>query len=236
MTTSADLRSRRFVLLVPVGAHEQHGPHLPLDTDTRIAVAVCRRAADRLPWVELGPPLTVSASDEHAGFVGTLSLGTDLTAEVIAAIALSAVANSPTCAGTVFVNAHGGNRDSLVRVERALDEVPAAFWSVPAAPGADLHAGRTETSMMLAIDPDLVRLDRAEPGDIRPLAEILPTMRTAGVGAVSANGVLGDPTGASADEGAALLDRAVADLLGFLERCLLDWGGSTPESGAPIGA
>lgn len=234
MTTSADLRSRRFVLLVPIGAHEQHGPHLPLDTDTRIAVEVCRRAADRLPWVEIGPPLTVSASDEHAGFAGTLSLGAHLTAEVIIAIARSAAANSPTCAGSVFVNAHGGNHDVLVRAERALDDAHAAFWSLSATPGADLHAGRTETSMMLAIAPDAVRLDRAEAGDVRPLSEILPTMRTAGVAAISANGVLGDPTGANAEEGDSLLDRAASDLVAFLERCLVDWNESNLASDAPV--
>lgn len=234
MTTSAELRSTRFVLLVPVGAHEQHGPHLPLDTDTRIAVEVCRRAADRLRWVRVGPALAVSASDEHAGFAGTLSLGTELTADVIVAIARSASANTPACSGTVFVNAHGGNHDVPALAGSALPGAAVAFWSLP--PGTDLHAGRTETSMMLAIDPDAVRIERAEAGDRRPLAEILPAMRTAGVAAVSANGVLGDPSGANADEGEALLARAASELVDFLGRCRTDWGEPDPTVGAPTGA
>lgn len=234
MPTSAELRSRRYVLLVPVGSHEQHGPHLPLDTDTRIAVDLCRRAAERLPWVEIGPALAVSASDEHTGFPGTVSLGVDLTAAVVAAVARSATANSPECAGTVFVNAHGGNHDVQSRLESTLDAARAAFWSLPAIAGADLHAGRTETSMMLAIAPGSVRVDRAEAGDTRPLAEILPAMRSAGVAAVSPNGVLGDPAGADAAEGLALLEHATSDLVAFLGRCLDGWGRETVATGPTV--
>jgi creatinine amidohydrolase/Fe(II)-dependent formamide hydrolase-like protein len=81
----------------------------------------------------------------------------------------------------------------------------------------DLHAGRIETSLMVAVAPDRVRLDRAEPGDLRPLDEILPLLRAGGVRPVSANGVLGDPAGASPEEGSCLLDQAVDDLLAALE-------------------
>ena len=73
-------------------------------------------------------------------------------------------------------------------------------------PGGDPHAGRTETSLLLHLAPDVVRLDRAEPGDTRPWAEIAPVVTAGGVAAVSPNGVLGDPTGASADEGGRLFD------------------------------
>ena len=75
------------------------------------------------------------------------------------------------------------------------------MWS-PRSPGGDAHAGRTETSLMLAIAPDAVRLELAEPGCTEPLESLLPRLRAEGVRPVSANGVLGDPTGASADEGA----------------------------------
>ena len=79
-----------------------------------------------------------------------------------------------------------------------------AWW--PSWPG-DLHAGRTETSLMLAIAPERVRLERAEAGDRRPIGALLPLLVEGGVRAVSANGVLGDPTGATADEGRRLLPR-----------------------------
>ena len=81
----------------------------------------------------------------------------------------------------------------------------------------DAHAGRTETLDAPALRPDRVRLDRAEAGDTRPIGELLPDLRAGGVAAVSANGVLGDPAGATADEGAALLDHLTADLVATVE-------------------
>jgi creatinine amidohydrolase len=97
-------------------------------------------------------------------------------------------------------------------MERLAEEGhPVSAWS-PSWPG-DLHAGRTETSLMLAIDPGRVLLDRAEPGDPRTLDQLLPLLVAGGVRSVIANGVLGDPTGANAEEGRYLLDRAVEDLL-----------------------
>ena len=80
------------------------------------------------------------------------------------------------------------------------------------AAGGDAHAGRTETSLMLAIDQEAVRLEAAEPGCTEPLASLLPRLRAEGVRPVSSNGVLGDPTGATAEEGRALLGALVADL------------------------
>jgi creatinine amidohydrolase len=76
----------------------------------------------------------------------------------------------------------------------------------------DAHAGRSETSILLALDPRRVRMDLAEAGATQPLDELMATMRTGGVKAVSANGVLGDPIGATDEEGAALLDAMAADL------------------------
>ena len=91
------------------------------------------------------------------------------------------------------------------------------MWSIRL-PGADAHAGRTETSLMLAVAPDTVHLDRAEPGATDPLETLLPKMMEAGVAEVSANGVLGDPRGADPDEGKRLLtgliDDAVAQVSG----------------------
>ena len=80
--------------------------------------------------------------------------------------------------------------------------------------GGDAHAGRTETSILLAIDPAAVDLDRAEVGLLTPWSDVAEAIRLGGVRAVSANGVLGDPTGATAAEGeqllAGMVDRAVA--------------------------
>jgi len=84
-------------------------------------------------------------------------------------------------------------------------------WSATV-PGGDAHAGRTETSLLLAIDPAAVRLDRAVAGRTEPLDALWPRLRAEGVRPVTSSGVLGDPTGASADEGRALLDALVNDL------------------------
>ena len=80
-------------------------------------------------------------------------------------------------------------------------------------PGGDAHAGRTETSLMLALDGAAVRMELAEPGCTEPVDRLLPRLRAEGVRPVSSNGVLGDPTGATAEEGRALLDALVADLV-----------------------
>jgi creatinine amidohydrolase len=82
----------------------------------------------------------------------------------------------------------------------------------------DAHAGRVETSIMLALAPQDVRLDAAAAGETRPLTEIMAALRAGGVRRVSPNGVLGDPAGASAAEGEALLALLVADLTASMGR------------------
>lgn len=200
-----------LTLLLPLGATEQHGPHLPLDTDTRIAVAVAAGAAERLEGAVVAPAIAIGASGEHAGFAGTLSVGTRVLSEMLIEIVRTA---GPEFSRVVVINGHGGNAYAL-RAASAVCEAegrPLDVWSVRL-PGADAHAGRTETSLMLAIAPAQVRLELAEAGAAEPLEELLAKMMEAGVREVSPNGVLGDPAGASAEEGAELLASLVADLV-----------------------
>jgi len=203
-------------LLIPLGSTEQHGPHLPVTTDTDIASAIAEGAAARDERLVVAPPVAYGASGEHQGFPGTLSIGQDATQLLLVELGRSATGDF---ARVLVISAHGGNAGPL---GRAMDQLsgegrPVSAWS-PSWSG-DLHAGRTETSLMLAIDPTRVHLDRAEPGDGRPLGELLPLLRSGGVRSVSANGVLGDPTGASPEEGRDLLDRAIGDLLAAMGPC-----------------
>jgi len=201
----------RPLVLVPLGSFEQHGPHLPLDTDTRIADAVAHRVARRLPEeVVVAPPVVYAASGEHQGFPGTMSLGN----EALRLALLELGRSLALWAGrVVFVNGHGGNVRCLVdAVTQLVDEGRDAAW-VPCFPeGGDAHAGHTETSLLLHLTPELVRMDRARPGNTTPLRELMPALRTGGVAAVSPSGVLGDPTTATAEEGARLFDALVADV------------------------
>jgi mycofactocin system creatininase family protein len=200
------------VLAVPLGSLEQHGPHLPLDTDTRIAGAIASGLAARCGGVavSVAPAVAYGASGEHAAFPGTLLIGHAVLADLLVELVRSA---RGSFAGVVFVNAHGGNGDALVAVERcaAAEGDDVLVWRA-VTPGGDAHAGRTETSMLLAIDPAAVRLHLAEPGRTEPIAMLLPRLRAEGVRPVSSNGVLGDPTGANVEEGRALLDGLVGDL------------------------
>ncbi len=200
------------LILVPVGSCEQHGPHLPLDTDTRVARAVSEAAARRVGGALVAPAVTIGASGEHAGFPGTLSVGTPVLTEVLVEIGRSA---GTTATAVMFCNGHGGNLDAVVAARRLLvGEGRRVGVHGLAVPDGDAHAGRTETSLMLAVAPDLVRLDRLEPGVTAPLGEIWPRLRSDGLASVTPNGVLGDPRGANRDEGerllAALVDGLVA--------------------------
>ncbi|MHA6624247.1 mycofactocin biosynthesis peptidyl-dipeptidase MftE [Pseudonocardia sichuanensis] len=204
-------------LLVPLGAFEQHGPHLPLDTDTRIAAAVARRAAADGDALLVAPPLAYGASGEHEGFPGTLSIGHEALSAVLVELGRSASRWAPRL---VFVNGHGGNLPTVPdAVARLRGEGRDAAWSPCVVAGGDAHAGRTETSVLLALDPAAVRRDAAEPGATAPLAELLPALRAGGVGEVSPNGVLGDPTGASAEEG----ERLLAEMTDALRAHLAAW-------------
>ncbi len=198
------------VLAVPLGSLEQHGPHLPLDTDTRIAVALAEGLAARCTRVTLAPAVAYGASGEHAAFPGTLVIGHEVLAGFFAELVRSA---RHSFAGVVLVSAHGGNEEalSLLQARCAAEGDDVLVWPLRTA-GGDAHAGRTETSLMLAIDPASVRLELAEAGCTDPLEELLPRLRAEGVRTVSSNGVLGDPAGASADEGSVLLDALVRDL------------------------
>ena len=221
----------RAILLIPLGAVEQHGPHLPYTVDTEIAVALCERIQGQRPGVVVAPPLPFGSSGEHAGFPGTLSIGQEATETVLVEVGRSADA----FAGVLFVCGHGGNAEPLRRAVKTLryEGRDVRAWG-PSGPADDTHAGRLETSVMLALRPDAVRTARLEPGATAPLPDLLEQLRAGGVRAVSPNGVLGDPTGASAEEGERTLSRWGKALLNAVDTLASDVMMERSEPGTHI--
>ena len=203
----------RTVLAVPLGSLEQHGPHLPLDTDTRIAVARgrrgWRRAVRASPW---RPPWPTGPAASTPASPARSLVGHEVLADLLVELVRSA---RRSFAGVVFVNAHGGNEEALaaVRARAAAAEGDDVLVWRAVTPGGDAHAGRTETSLMLAIDPAVgapragrARLHRAA------RARCCPVCAPKGCGRYRPTACWVIPTGASAEEGRALLDALVRDL------------------------
>ena len=228
--------SGAVVVLVPLGSTEQHGPHLPFATDSTIATAVALGAAERCRALDGSRPLIVAptlpygASGEHQAFPGTVSIGS----EALQVVLIELVRSVATWAdGVIFVNGHGGNCQALsTAVRRLIAEKHRVAWLPCAVPDGDAHAGRTETSLMLHLDPQLVDMSRARVGNVTPVRELLPALAAGGMRAVSPSGVLGDPTGANAAEGSVLLGSMIDSVLRRIAGGSVDHRGCLSDPGA----
>lgn len=206
----------RGVLIVPLGATEQHGPHLPLDTDTYLACEIASRVHAVRPVTGLAPPIAFGSSGEHADFPGTLSIGTDALKAVLIELARD---SSRHWSSLLVVNAHGGNLDALQQAAEICRHEGRHFAAVHlAVEGMDAHAGAAETSMMLYLNADRVRLPLMQQGHTGSTQELMQQLREGGVRAVSANGVLGDPTGATTEQGRRWLDELTAKAIAAHDR------------------
>ncbi|MCV7032399.1 creatininase family protein [Mycobacterium sherrisii] len=206
--------------LVPVGATEQHGPHLPTDTDTRIAQAICDAAAASCAATIVLPPVSIGCSLGHGtAFPGTLSLFPEELARLLIRIAeWSALSGLRKL---IFVNAHMGNvaalgmaTDRLRFVRPDLRSTWVDWWdATPAitaevmADGADIHANRAETSLALHLFPELVDRPAMLDADDPDRTGALIFRYTAEV--LSGNGVTGEPSRATASLGNSLFDAVV---------------------------
>jgi len=228
--TYPDIRSaidRGFqTVVVAVGSTEQHGPHLPTMTDTRIGDAVAERVARKLGNALLARSIPVGVSEHHMAFGGTVSI----RSETLKFLLRDYIDSLARCGfrRIVLLPMHGGNFQSvqetiddagrahpgvevtgyadLIGVEAFLTSVSAEF-GVPAEE-AGAHAGENETSMMMALEPDLVVAERFAPGYVGPTGEAeFRTILERGMPALTQNGVLGDPRRASGDRGATYLER-----------------------------
>jgi creatinine amidohydrolase len=211
--------------VLPVGATEQHGPHLPTGTDTLIAEAVCRTASART-GVPVLPTLAITSSSAHTTtWPGTFSLSPRLLIEVVVEVGTWVSASG--FQRLLIVNAHGGNRAALtVAVEelrwQGFPRVGLAHWfsltpeleAEVFRDGSDGHANAAETSLIMHLRPDLVRVDaiRDDPDRTPGLAFSYTVAET------SADGLTGQPSLGTAAEGERLFASAVDALVELIER------------------
>ncbi|AWW36756.1 MULTISPECIES: creatininase family protein [Streptomyces] len=224
--TTLDVRARaagvpRQVAVLPVGSFEQHGPYLPLATDTLVACAIAREIADAYP-VHLLPPVTVSCSHEHAGWPGTVSISSVTLHAVIRDMAASLRRSGVEA--LVLVNGHGGNYvlGNVVQESSARGESMALFpaaedWEeareragVRTSLLTDMHAGEIETSILLHTHPEMVR-PGYESADF--IADDRRRLLTVGMSAYTDSGVIGRPSLGAAEKGKELL-AALTDSFG----------------------
>ena len=223
--------------LIPTGALEQHGPHLPLGTDFMVAEALARAVAEKLPvTVVVTPTLRSGLSDHHLAFPGTVSLSQDTFRGWVDAhiaglerIGIERVA--------VF-SGHGGNfafigelaaehtsrpgptrviaYDDLFGFVRVMDEAARAHGLE--APETDVHAGALETSVGLALFGGLVGDHDGVEGYTAAEPGWMERIWADGIAALSSTGVLGDPSGATAAAGQAIFDALADELAGWIAR------------------
>lgn len=224
--TTEDVRSRGAevstqVAVLPVGSFEQHGPYLPLATDTLVACAVAREIAAAYP-VHLLPPVTMACSHEHAAWPGTVSISSVTLHAVVRDIADSLRRSGVET--LVVVNGHGGNyvlgnvvQESSARGERMALFPAAEDWETALERAGvltslltDMHAGEIETSILLHAHPELIR-PGYETSDF--VADDRRHLLTLGMSGYTESGVIGRPSLGSAEKGKALL-ATLADSFG----------------------
>lgn len=251
-----DALERPNVAVLPVGATEQHGPHLPLDVDVRIAETLSEAAAERVPddvAVVVAPALPFGISEHHMRFPGSIALPAETFIDVVYEVGRSLVRHG--FERLVIVNGHGGNIGALSVVAaklrtaaRARHVLSIAEWALAgeafsairdSPPGGTAHACEYETSLYLHLRPEMVQMEKA----VREVPYVLvdgtlldmfePGPYEAAVGHdFSRSGVTGDPTLATEEKGRRVLDAAAANLAVVLEQVARLGAGTPPVRSA----
>jgi creatinine amidohydrolase len=209
--TSPDVAARGSkIAVLPIGSFEQHGDILPLSTDTIVATQLALAVA-RANDLWLLPPITVSCSQEHADWAGTISIPAATLIRLVEDIVASARAQGAE--HVVLVNGHGGNYvlQNIVQEASDLSLFPGrSDWAAAREAAGletnahdDMHAGELEVSILLHCAPELVGEDFKHRDH---LAASRPHLLTHGMRRYTESGIIGSPSLASAEKGAALLE------------------------------
>jgi len=195
----------RETAVIPVGSIEQHGPHLPLETDSLIAEAVSRKIASKINAVVV-PSVRYGVSIEHMDFPGTISLSKEIFAGKISDICSSLLKHG--FKKIILVNGHGGNSKTLEALKLRNVKYVDIIKQIK---GYD-HAGEIETSLMFFLYPEKVRTGRIKKQEFKfPGKGEWRTIEH------SKSGVLGDPTKATAEKGQKYFEQIVSGLLNELK-------------------
>jgi creatinine amidohydrolase len=210
-TTTTDAVASATLAVLPIGSFEQHGPYLPLATDTLIACAVASAISGHRNVFRL-PPITFSCSHEHSAFPGTLGISATTLAAVVSDVVDGLVQRAVT--GLIIVNAHGGNAvlTNVVqqanqrggRIKVGLYPSREDWTEARAAAGItssnhdDMHAGELETSILLAAYPEYLRDGW---GSADHTAADRRYLTTLGIDAYTPSGVIGYPSRAAESKG-----------------------------------
>jgi creatinine amidohydrolase len=230
------------VVLLPIGAIEQHGPHLPVDVDNRIVTWLCDEAARRRPDLILSaPPIHYGFNEHNMGFPGTITVDIENFINYVHDVCRSFVRQGHT--RIVLINGHGSNAMPCALVARKIvngseDALAAAIshWSLAqelaarireSPTGGMAHACEYETSWYLFLAPELVQMEKAVPDMIQQRSRFIWVDLMAGNGPAAmtddwsrisnGSGVEGDPTTASAEKGRQYAEEEVANLVAFCE-------------------
>ncbi len=223
------------VALLPVGSTEQHGPHLPLDTDAFDAYYLATRVAEACgdPKPLVLPPVHYGVSYHHDDFPGTLSISNDTLAQLVYEIGMSAVKNG--IKKLVILNGHGDNAPTLSYAAQMINRDSHIFTCVESGESSDVdlyalsetpndvHAGEIETSTTLAVRPNLVRMGTAKAYIPKFSSRYLDFSSRRSVPwyaytkKISKSGVMGDPTKATAKKGQRMWKIMIAHLVAFVE-------------------
>jgi creatinine amidohydrolase/Fe(II)-dependent formamide hydrolase-like protein len=223
------------IALLPVGSTEQHGPHLPLDTDAFDADYLARRVVDACsdPKPLVLPVIPYGVSYHHDEFKGTISIRNDTLSSLVYEIGMSAAQNG--IKKLVIINGHGGNIPALNNAAQMINQDAHIFVCVDTGETSDVdineitetpndvHAGEIETSTTLAVRPHLVRMDQAVKLIPEFSSRYLNFTSKRGVAwyaytkKFSPSGVMGDPTKASADKGKKIWEIMIAHLVALVE-------------------